>query len=147
MFEVREPGDSRWETAIEEATQDQPPCVLDADGRVVAIVLHGGEVTARQLAAVMNGVDGSESADNQIERAAVAMCELGQVEWDVQEDHRKEHFRQLARAAVGVFGLAAAITPEEARTLYAVWAGDAFDAQFLESAQPKLEAIAGESWR
>lgn len=40
-----------------------------------------------------------------------------------------------------------AITPEEARTLHAVWAGDAFDAQFLESVQPKLEAIAGESWR
>lgn len=42
---------------------------------------------------------------------------------------------------------APAITPEEAKTLYAVWAGDAFDAQFLESVQPKLEAIAGESWR
>lgn len=42
---------------------------------------------------------------------------------------------------------APALTPEEARTLHAVWAGDAFDAQFLESVQPKLEAIAGESWR
>lgn len=39
------------------------------------------------------------------------------------------------------------ITAEEARTLHAVWAGDAFDAEHLESVQPKLEAIAGESWR
>jgi hypothetical protein len=39
------------------------------------------------------------------------------------------------------------ITPDEAKALHAVWAGDAFDAEHLESVQPKLEAIAGESWR
>lgn len=39
------------------------------------------------------------------------------------------------------------LTPDEARALHAVYAGDAFDAEHLETAQPKLEAIAGESWR
>lgn len=39
------------------------------------------------------------------------------------------------------------ITPEEAKALHAVWAGDHFDAEHLDTVQPKLEAIAGESWR
>lgn len=39
------------------------------------------------------------------------------------------------------------LTPDEARTLHAVYSGDAFDTEHLESAQPKLEAIAGEDWR
>lgn len=39
------------------------------------------------------------------------------------------------------------LTAEEAETLHAVWAGEAFDAKHLETAQPKLEAIAGMSWR
>jgi acetate kinase len=39
------------------------------------------------------------------------------------------------------------LTAEEAETLHAVWAGDAFDAKHLETAQPKLEAIAGMSWQ
>jgi hypothetical protein len=56
---------------------------------------------------------------------------------------------EVAWVPIAVTGddLVEPITPEEARALHAVWAGDAFDAQFLESVQPKLEAIAGESWR
>jgi hypothetical protein len=35
-----------------------------------------------------------------IERMAIAMCSIGRVEWDVQEDHRKDHFRKQAEAAL-----------------------------------------------
>lgn len=51
-----------------------------------------------------NGPLGDVATDEQIERAAKAMCELGTVEWDVQEEHRQEHFRKLARAAFDAFG-------------------------------------------
>lgn len=62
-------------------------------------------------------------------------------------DRVADGLQELLDGNAALTGGVAAITPEEARTLHAVWAGDAFDAMYLESVQPKLEAIAGESWR
>lgn len=64
-----------------------------------------------------------------------------------QADQVADGLQELLDGNAALTGGVAAITPEEARTLHAVWSGDAFDAEHLESVQPKLEAIAGESWR
>lgn len=49
-MKVGEPGDAAWTTAIEQATQDGPPCVLDEDGAVVVIVLPGKRMSGFQEA-------------------------------------------------------------------------------------------------
>jgi hypothetical protein len=62
MFKVDEPGDAAWDTAIEQATQDGPPCVVDGGGDVVVIVLPGkgmsgfqeAQSRARHIAAALN---------------------------------------------------------------------------------------------
>jgi hypothetical protein len=63
MFEVREPGGAAWDTAIEQATQDGPPCVLDDDGAVVVIVLPG------------KGMSGFQEAQARAQRIAGLLAE------------------------------------------------------------------------
>lgn len=100
---------------------------VEGEGDIVAYIpAEVGGITAADfaqrvavLAAVGEPSASQESIDDKIERAAIAICELGKVEWDVQEDHRKEHFRQMARAAAGVLGFLhddqIPLTPSEAR--------------------------------
>lgn len=168
VAEQRHPSLLRESEAFEAAIKDGLPALL-ADMQEVEVEPDGyqrhgedaaerddlGERNAAAIQRVGDAAEGSpmnvsemaklpqETIDNRIERAAVAMRDAAS-----SESEHLEQFRQLARVAAGVFGFVAdPITPEEARTLYAVWAGDAFDAKFLDSVQPKLEAIAGEDWR
>jgi hypothetical protein len=62
-FTVGEPGGAAWDTAIEQATQDGPPVVLDEGGAVVVIVLPG------------KGVSGFQEAQRRAERIAGLLAE------------------------------------------------------------------------
>lgn len=56
-YRVGEPEDAAWDTAVERITQDGPPCVLDAEGEVVAVVLlvgAGADTRAQRIAAALN---------------------------------------------------------------------------------------------
>jgi hypothetical protein len=59
-----------------------------------------GLATGLTLADMRRRADAGKNEEEVVERMAIAMCETGQVEWEVQEDHRKDHFRRQARVAL-----------------------------------------------
>lgn len=62
-MKVGEPGSAAWDTAIEQATQDGPPCVIDDSGAVVVIVLPG------------KGMSGFQEAQSRAQRIAGMLAE------------------------------------------------------------------------